>query len=643
MAKQVSDEKVAKSRRSDSKRSSMTFESAMVARSRVEREVLPVISELENRTHMTVTESSLDRIISNFTRMERGSKVDDRTPLFKNQPRKQVVSGFDRIVRSNVEKLGITPEFPQLFQEVEEGQRSNIGPMSMFVPAHVDCRDKIGAVMSDKPLPSTMNARALDLALKDVENLLPAHTISRVSLEEAYNGLSNKPETALDPETNSGWPYCLSGWNKSIKPGKPGRGGPSSLSAQARERVDMQTQIYNGAKDLISYAMKGGPYEGMVNQFVALSFQRTVQKGPDQLKSPKAKRYVLAMPKEEIVAGKTIQIPLQQAIKHVRNPNGVYVFPAFHPKPILDIHMQGLLSTAHKDNRLVLSGDISGYDQSLPPGFMWMVAKAMSKWMTNETARLFLGLMYADIFKTCVLSPVGLFESGPSSIKSGSIFTSIGGCIWNYAIQRYGHHAGYFTITQQCCMGDDFLIDGDGVTPESIAQTFADFKMEAHPDKQFFHKDSLHFLQQTHVYGFPGGMGSVYRILGNSLSVEDDTRMEWDERNRYAYQLQAIQRLNNAIFNPLAGELISYVQKGDVFALGARDSAKKIIAKGGTYVERKLRDLKSQHWRTTVDMEFEDWAINRVLRGEELAPPGEQRFRQVYGFPFKLDLNFRLT
>lgn len=620
------------------KRDSMTLKSAKQAEAVVGPALDASLPGLEERTGKVVTDDSYDRIKSNFMRMERGSRMDDRTPLFKNMPRSSIIGGFDKVVKTNAELLQIYPGYQEAFAEVENGQRANIGPMSMFVPASVDAKSKIGAVMSDKPLTSKVNVRAYQQALADVAVLLPPNSIRAVSVEEALKGLGGRPETALDPDTNSGWPYCMSRWYSSTWEKRDG-----SSYAQRVERKAMLDDIIHGAKNYVKMGKQGVPHEDFVDCFVALSFQRTVQKGPNQLKSPKSKRYVLAMPKQEIVAGKTIQIPLQQAIKQLRNQNGVLVFPAFHPKPILDIHMQGFLSTAHKAGRTPLSGDISNYDATLPPQVMWDVALAMSKWMTKDTAALFLGLMYGDIYRTEVLSPIGVFEMGPSSIKSGSIFTSIGGCMWNYFLQRYGHHAGYYEIEQQCCMGDDFIIDGPGITPATISAAFADFGMEAHPDKQFYVPDMLHFLQMTHVYTIPGGQGSVYRILGNSLSVEDDTQMRWDERNRYAYVVQALQRLNNAIFNPLAEQLIQYVKQGDSLQLGANLDPDIIINKGGAYVERKLRDLKTQHWRQTSDLEFRDWAINRVLRGDELAPPGEERFKQVYGIPFTTDLYFSIN
>lgn len=611
----------------------LTVKSAEQARSYVVPILDRSLSQLSHRTGEVVTASSKGRMESNFVRMEQGSRHDDRTPIFKNVPRSQVVKGAETIVQRHQSELAITPSFPDIWFEVEEGQKANIGPMSMFVPASDDCKEKIGAVMSDKPLTTKVKGLAYAAALADVRNLLKPSSIHAVPMSEAYLGVPGDPATALDPTTNSGWPYCMSNWNASLESERLLGKGVQAL----RERQEMQRLINEKASALIKKAKQGARYEDLVDVFVALSFQRTVQKGPDQLKSPKSKRYVLAMPKEEIVAGKTIQIPLQKALREVVNANGVFLFPAFHPADVLDTHMQAFLSTAEDEGRIPLSGDISGYDQSLPPQVMWDVAKAMSTWMDKTTATLFLGIMYGDIYKTTVLSPVGIFKEGPSSIKSGSIFTSIGGCIWNYFIQRYGHHAGYYKIVQQCCMGDDFIIDGYGVSPDSIAECFADFGMSAHPDKQFYERGAIHFLQKTHVYGIPGGQGSFYRILGNLMSVEDDTQMRWDERNRYAYILQALQRLNNAIFNPLAEQLIQYAKYGDREEhLGANLDPDVIVKRGGSYVERKLQESTRQVWRQQqVGLVFRDWAVNRVLRGVKLPPPGVERWKMVYGKPYR--------
>lgn len=591
---------------------------------------LPVVEEWSGKA---VSSDARGRIEQHFLRMEQGNLVDDRTPLFDKRPRPSIIGGFDSIVKNNSKLIQIYPGYPPAWKEVEDSNRKNIGPMSMFVPASQDCRDKIGAVMSDKKIPTSVNWHAYHQALDDIRCLLPPHSIKPWTVQEALEGIAARPDqSGLAGDTNSGFPWDLSKWN-SVKAMSDG----SYTAAQRLERREMLQDILADAKSFVKRAKQGASHEEITDGFVALTFQRTVQKGPDQLKSPKSKRYVLAMPKNEVVAGKTLQGPCQDRLKWARNPNGVFLFPAYWDKKVTDIHIQLFLKECKEKGYVPVSGDIDGYDQSLPPQLMWDVAQAMSTWFTKDAANLFLGIMYADIYKTMVLSPIGTFGPGPSSIKSGSIFTNLGGTIWNLFIQRYGHHAGYYRIAVQCAMGDDFIAAGPGLTAESIEAAFADLGMTANRSKQFVYPDMVHFLQMLHVYGIPGGQGSVYRILGGLLSVENESAVKRNELDAYSYVIQALQRLNNAIFNPLAVPLINYVRDNDKLRLGATLSPDEIVRRGGTYAERKLKEITKQPWRQGSGVEFRDWAINRVLRGDVLAPPGVKRYEQVYNIPFRLD------
>lgn len=600
--------------------------------------VNPTINEVQRLLKANgdpIIPESLNKLKNWMMRMEKGNRVDDRTPIYKTESRDKVVNGFTKRAQSQPAKEILSKVrvmgYNSVWWDVEMSQAKNIGPQSIFKPWSEDGPAKVKAVMTDKPPLKQLNWKAWELALSDVTNLLPKRSIHRVSIDDALHGWGGNPKYALDATTNAGYPTWVRKWRSS-----EGKGNTDSDAEKLRRFAEQY--IVRQARALYEAAGRASSYKAIIPAYVTTASQRTVSKGPKPLESTKVKRVVLAMPKEEAVAGKTVMVPMQLALSKVRNPKtGVRLIPAWSPMPTLDKNMQLFLRYASDHGRTVLSGDISSFDATLPPFVMWGVAQAMSEWMDKDTAQLFLAIMHADIYGTTVITPSGIVPQGPSSVKSGSIFTSVIGCIANYAIQRYGKHAHYYDIDDQCVMGDDFIIDGDGVSPESVSAAFADFGMECHPDKQFMERDQLHFLQRTHSLGIPGGQGSVYRVLGSTMSVEDDTQLNYDERTRYAYAFQALARLENANFNPLFEMLVHFVAAGDAQTHLCRDlNPNVILSRAGDYAERKINEAKIKPWKSTgTGVPFERWAVNRVLRGEVLPPPGVDRFKAIYGISYQ--------
>lgn len=570
-----------------------------------------------------------------FERMEEGSLEDDRTPIYNDTSRSTVVDHFNKEVMSNARAVfqvnRFSPKFADAWQEVEKGERGDIGPMSMFLPYSLDGPKKLGAVMSDKPPSKNVNWEALRSSLDFIANLLPAHSVHRSPFDEAITGLGGNPKFALDVKTNSCFPTYKREWY--------GYGSTGTRDPE-REEFDRYVKAYIHDKALGWYNDASRvPYDEIIPYIVGTVSQRTTQKGPSPLKPNdkgvlKSKRLVIAVEKPETWAGKTIMSVLQAALANVRNPSShVRYIPAWQPQPVLDKNMQVFLDYAAKARRAVISGDISSFDATLPPWLMWEAAKAMATWMDKDTATLFKAIQYADIYRMGVLSPSGLTEPCPSSVKSGSIFTSLNGCICNLLIIMYGHYAGYYSVEQVCVMGDDFIVDGPGLTSETISLPFADFGMECNPSKQFVYPKMLHFLRRLHVLGAPGGQGSVYRVLGSVLSVEDDTQLNYDERNKYAYAFQALARLENANFNPEFETLVHYVEKGDYELHLGKDLPPIAITQGaGDYAVRRLQAALNKPWELTGSgVPFERWAVNGVLRGKTLPPPSIDRYETIYG------------
>lgn len=569
-----------------------------------------------------------------FQRMEAGNRVDDRTPFYHKSSWFWIQKALKGIYTSS--GLGTIPQWArEAYLKTEQDQLDSIGPKSLFLPWSEDGPEKLKAVMSDKPKLPGFNEEAWRKALRSVSVAVPKGVIRSISLEAALKGMGGNAKFALDPDTNGAYPGWVGSWANTNR--MKVRGTPNET-----ERLLQFRYITDRARSIVKAAQTKPFNELIPLEFIGTTSQRTVSKGLTPLKRVngkplKGKRIVIAMPKEEVWTGKTLMAPIQPALLHsFVNSNGSAIIAGWLPQPQLDKTIQLMLESAESQGYTVLSGDISAFDASLPPWAMWDVAQAIATWFNPPDRKLFLSLLYADVFSTRVIAPDGIVGPGPSSVKSGSIFTSLMGCMCNYAIQMYGAYVGHYEIAETHVMGDDFIVYGERVNPETMEKAFSAFGMECNAAKQFYERGCCHFLQRLHVLGVPGGMGSIARIGGGSLVVEDDTQLKFEERNAYAYIFQALARLENAAFNPNFTELVRWLEQGDKrYHLGKLMSTEEISRRAGSYAERKLREAINRPWTSTGSgVPFQHWSVNRVLRGVNMPPPGKERFKFVYGVEY---------
>lgn len=631
-----------KGRKSPKAMGRLTDKGKILSAAEAKRRIGPAIEkayELMLRQHEPMIPGSLNRLEMWFQRMAQGNLVDDRTPFYTDRSWFQILhdlkglylqtSGIDQLPRWAVNG----------YLETENDQLSSVGPKSQFLDWFSDGPEKLKAVMTDKPKRAGFDDAAWTTALNDVSEAgrdqMGRRVIASISLEEALKGMGGNEKYALDDSTNGAFPGYVGSWASTSKMSPNG-------TQNELARLEQFKLIQYKASAIVKAASQGSPDELIPLSFVGTTSQRTVSKGLNPLKKVpgkplKGKRIVIAMPKEEVWAGKTLMAPLQPALLHsFINANGTAVIAGWLPQPQLDKTMQLMLSSAESSGQIVLSGDISAFDATLPPWAMWDVAQAISRWFGPSDAKLFKSILYADIFETQVLSPTGVMGPGPSSVKSGSIFTSLMGCMCNYAIQKYGEHKGLYTIAEVHVMGDDFVAYGEGVNPTQYEKAFADFGMECNASKQFYQRGQCHFLQRLHTLGYPGGAGSIARIGGGALVVEDDTQLKYDERNPYAFIFQALARLENAAFNPNFDHLVEWLAQGDKrYHLGKHLPTEAIIRRAGSYAERKLKEAINRPWTSTGSgVPFQNWSVNRVLRGERMPLIGKERYRFVYGVEY---------
>jgi hypothetical protein len=586
--------------------------------------VLSGLRQLE-RQFGPLPKEGFNRIFRLMTVLERGNTIDARTPFFGTRrgekfvyrEREEIASILDSKIQGV--SSGDT-SLDEVLQNVEMDQRKDIGPWSMFLPWSEDGPKKAVAVFSDKTYSDAFDDKALSNALQWVQTMAKTQSVQPTSIDQAIEGTKSGDDelspTGLDTTTNSGYPYFSSGW-------RPTTEGPKS------DNPDL-AQVFRYHKEQAEkWLNECNAPRGAIPEWVAVSFQRLVQKGPEPF-GPKTKRLVIAFPKEEAILAKTFTPALMDQLRTFKSEGGTRVMCAWFGLPVIDVNMQHMLTIAHENDRTVLSGDISNFDATVPPDLLFRVGDVVATWIRGSE-RLVKALYKAMIEHTALLTPSKLYKATTSSLKSGSGLTNLTGSLTNLTMLRYGHERGLYKIENVAVLGDDFVIDGPGVEPDAISECFSHFGMIAHPDKQFFSPRSLHYLQRLHWLGRPGGIASVYRTLGHVLGLE---RLPSGKNyGPYAYIVRALSQIQNCVFNPYFGMLIDTIKEGDKYSLGS-DFADpmQLVAKAGPIGVEMLSISANQPWKVTGgETSFMNWLVNGYLRGEQIPQAGGVLFSRVYG------------
>jgi hypothetical protein len=505
----------------------------------------------------------------------------------------------------------------EILHKLEEEEKEGIGVMSAYYPFEVYMDEKVQAVYSDKLFGAGFIEQAYNRALDRLVSLLPSNTSPVTSDEEAIKGSKGSSnDVGMDTSTNSGWPWVIGPWLPTDAT------DPKKLPEVRRAHRYYVTKVMQYRQDL-NQQVDTPP------TWICLAGQRLVQKGQD-VSNPKRQRLVIAYDKTEAILWKLATPPLMDTIRTWTLAGGVRIMCGWHDMYTIDTEMQKMLQYADSHGRTVLSGDVSNYDATLPPKLIQDVGYAVARAIQGHQV-LFQNLVDSMIYKSYLVTPTKLWRPGPSSLKSGSGGTNLLGSLANIFIQFYGEEAGLYKLDNMVVLGDDFCIDGDGVSPEATSECFKHFGMESHPEKQFYEPGHLHYLKRLHILGIPGGVASVYRTLGSSLSLEKMTYSpkEW---NPYAYVVRALSQLQNAAFNPAFTSLVNYLKSGDNLDLGARITPGEVVGRSGKPGREILLADEVATWKHhTAENSFDKWAVNGVLRGETLPLPGSELFERVHG------------
>jgi hypothetical protein len=557
--------------------------------------------------------------------LERGNVIDARTPFFGERrgekfhyrDREEIAAILDEKIKGI--SSGDT-DLDEVLRNLEMDQRRDLGPWSQFLPFSQDGPKKAVAVYTDKSYSETLDGKSLERSLEWEMSLVKQQSVQPTSIDVAIHGTQSGDDvlspTGLDTTTNSGYPYFSSHWAPS----------DDGLNADNEELAEVLQYHRKKSQELLSECNASG---GSIPAWVAVTFQRLVPKGPEPY-GPKTKRLVIAFDKTEAILAKTFTPGVQMALRKAVADGGVRIMCAWFTKSVIDVNMQHMLSVAYENDRTVLSGDITNFDATVPPDLLLRVGNVVASWVRGSE-RLVNALYKAMVANTYLLSPGKFYDAQPSSLKSGSGLTNLTGSLVNLVVLRYGHELGLYKIENVCVLGDDFVIDGPGVDPESISECFSHFGLVAHPDKQFFSPRALHYLQQCHWLGRPGGIASVYRTLNHVLGLE---RLPTGKNyGPYFYSVRALSQIQNTVFSPFFSSLVDLVRSGDKYELGASfANPLDMLKESGPLGEEIVRIDTNKPWKVTGgETSFQNWLVNGYLRGEHIPDAGGALFQRVYG------------
>jgi hypothetical protein len=573
-----------------------------------------------------------------MTNLAAGDARDIRSLLFVKSDKKGGKAGeresyedilfhFDAIVKASSASNDMPSFIGEALLEAERSQREKVGPKSPSLPWQKDGPSKVDEIYSDKPL-VIRDRNAYKRARERLRELVPssvklyAQTIEDALASEAkssdVDNLSNG--NALDTSTNSGPPW----WKRGIKPNQQ---TDSVADYQLKSAIyKWYVQDAHQALDTLK--------RGKIVHWKAAAAQRLTSRGLKPY-DPKSKRLVIAIGKTEAIVGKTWTPSVQNYLKNIRMLDAdIMTFMAWNDTPVIDYECQKLLKYAKSSNEIVVSGDLSSFDQTFSPQLIVDVGETIAPWVQGYE-KVIPAMAESMAYHVSLLTPTKFYREQPSSMKSGSILTNLFDCLGNLLAQFYGEELGLYKLTGTSVQGDDFIVLGQGVNPESTEAAYKELGFEANKSKQYYRPNSLSYLQRLHFLDYLGGMASVYRVLGSCL-VYERMRYKSKDYNPYMEAIQTIAKLENAAFNPYFTDLVNFVKSGDKFQLGADLPATEVISKAGKLADDVIQRGKEQtvnFGTMQADVTgFERSATNGVLRGKVVPPIGtRERFLFVYG------------
>ena len=448
---------------------------------------------------------------SYFSSVRKGQPDEYRTTFYRGKSVQDVLSGWDRTLKS------ISKEWPSLY-EFETDLREKVGPMSIMQPLEKRMPD-IDAyydLISSRSLP--LSKSALDAVLKEWGNPQIA-----VRSEKDTVRLMKK-------STNSGSPY-FSKRKDVLSKTVPSmiRGGKQYLRNTCWEMCAV----------LGWRGQEGGPTADDVKQRVVWMF-------PFALNIAELRVY-------------------QPLIEYAQKHNLV---PAWVSMDAVDATITKLFDTK-SDKDVIVCTDFSKFDQHFNKHCQDAAEYVLKNMFSDES---WFRDVYPRKFDIPLAYDWGCIREGYHGMASGSGGTNADETLLHRALQyECAQSKGQDLNPNSMCLGDDGILTYPGITAEDVMRSYTAHGLSMNSDKQYVSTQDCTFLRRWHhvkyrINGVCVGVYSTHRALGRLCEQERYYDPEsWGPK---MVALRQLSILENCKYHPLREKFADYCMKGDKYRLG---------------------------------------------------------------------------
>jgi hypothetical protein len=412
--------------------------------------------------------------------------------------------GREKAIADFQEEVGL-PEFED-YKEICTHELEKVGPYSIMLPASLR-RDSLAKYWKQSWAPEET---AISQAVSIVRSILPERSLRPAGLETAFN--------LMPRDTNLGLPWFSR---------------DRSYVASYLERA----QVANSIGDLYPcvWFWRGQP--------------RGLSEAPKQ-------RDVWGFDHMDTILCATILYPVLNALRSR---------PGFSPwlgDVFVDDEATRILHSTQ--GRQVLSGDYSGFDQTLPRELLDLVDDVLCYWFVTscEPRIRLLGEFCATVD---IVVPGDVLTGRNGGMPSGHGLTNLKDSIANLIAMHYCALRMGCEVQDFMVLGDDFVVLFNGEwTPQQFSDVAKELGLEANPDKQFVSSDAIHFLQRWHslkyvVDGKCVGCHPPERSLSGLLGYER-FRQNWSKWMDY---MRFVMQLEVCANDPRFERVVEYVFRRD--------------------------------------------------------------------------------
>jgi hypothetical protein len=315
---------------------------------------------------------------------------------------------------------------------------------------------------------------------------------------------------------------------------------------------------------------------------------------PNGTVKPK-QRIVWMMDHVETIVGGAVMHPILDALRVLPG------FSAWGTPEDVDVAVTRIMRKAQ--GRMIVSGDYSGFDSSVPRELIAIAFSIIGRWLVSGFEdRLSL---LEEVFATLpIRTPDGLRDGRNGGVPSGSALTNLVDSVINLLVAYYVAFRAGVTVEDIEVLGDDFVcLFSDEISPSELECYAKELGMEMNADKQYISATSVHYLQR--LYDVEYTLNGIYPGVRSAMrGVSGYTGQERFKKNftRWRFTARAVSQWENCRYHPCFNSIVGFSCEGDDVLRSGIDVTEIFRLAGGAEVIRADTD-KQGFSHNTIDPE----------------------------------------